>query len=103
MMGLPLRYETPMDWKAVLASFSVIFLAELGDKTQLTAMGLSATSNSTGSILLGSVLGISLATVLGVGAGKLLGSWLNPDYLRIGGGVLFLVFGVLLLLDKMPG
>lgn len=92
-----------MDWKAFSTSFALIFVAELGDKTQLAAMGLSATQASTLSVLAGSVLGISCATVLGVAAGKLLGSWINPDMLRVSGGILFLVFGVLLLLKRMPG
>lgn len=92
-----------MDWTAFASAFSLIFLAELGDKTQLTAMSLSATGKSTTPILLGAVLGISLATVLGVAAGRLLGAWLNPDYLRLGGGLLFIAFGVLMLMNKMPG
>ena len=91
-----------MDWKIVLSSFGIIFVAELGDKTQITTMGLSSNSNATYSILLGSVLGISLATVLGVAAGKLLSQWLDPEWLRLGGGCLFLIFGTLMLLDKMP-
>lgn len=92
-----------MDWKAFSSAFSLIFLAELGDKTQLAAVGLSATNSHTGSVLLGSVLGISVATVLGVAAGRLLGAWLNPSYLRLAGAALFLSFGLLLLFDKMPG
>lgn len=92
-----------MDWSAFASAFSLIFLAELGDKTQLTAMGLSASGQNTGSILAGAVLGISLATVLGVLAGRLLGAWISPTHLRIAGGLLFVTFGVLLLLDKMPG
>jgi putative Ca2+/H+ antiporter (TMEM165/GDT1 family) len=91
-----------MDWKAFSTSFALIFVAELGDKTQLAAMSLSATQTSTLSILAGSVLGISCATVLGVAVGKLLGDWINPDYLRVSGGVLFLVFGALLLFKRLP-
>lgn len=92
-----------MEWKAFVSTFSLIFLAELGDKTQLTAMGLSATGRHPWAILWGAILGISLATILGVLAGRLLGTWLNPTYLRLGGGLLFITFGVLMLLDKMPG
>ena len=91
-----------MDWKIVLSSFGIIFVAELGDKTQLTTIGLTANSHATCSILLGSVLGISFATILGVAVGKLMAQWLDPNWLRLGGGCLFLVFGALMLLDKMP-
>lgn len=91
-----------MDWKAFASAFSLIFIAELGDKTQLAALGLSAASQSTLSVLLGSVLGISFATVLGVLAGKALGAWLNPQYLRLAGGALFLAMGALLLSGKVP-
>lgn len=89
-----------MDWNAFSSAFALIFIAELGDKTQLAALGMSATSTHTGSVLAGSVLGISLATVLGVAAGKLLGQWLNPQHLRLAGGALFVIFGVLLLLRR---
>jgi putative Ca2+/H+ antiporter (TMEM165/GDT1 family) len=89
-----------MDWKAFSSAFVLIFLAELGDKTQLAALGLSATNRSTGSVLLGSLLGIGLATVLGVLAGRWLGQRFNPRYLQWAGGVLFLTLGVLLLLRR---
>ena len=89
-----------MDWNAFSSAFALIFIAELGDKTQLAALGLSATNSSTGSVLVGSVLGISLATVLGVLAGRWLSAWINPQHLRLAGGTLFIVFGLLLLLRK---
>lgn len=89
-----------MDWNAFASAFTLIFVAELGDKTQLAALGLSSTSPSTGSVLLGSVLGISLATVLGVLAGRWLGQRLNPRHLRLAGGALFLALGVLLLVRR---
>jgi putative Ca2+/H+ antiporter (TMEM165/GDT1 family) len=93
-----------LDTKIMLSSFGLIFLAELGDKTQLTTMGLTASAGNseTLSILIGSVAGISCATILGVAAGRLLSQWLNPEWLRIGGGCLFLVFGALLLMNRMP-
>lgn len=93
--------EPRMDWNAFSSAFVLLFLAELGDKTQLAALGFSATHSHIGSVLLGSVLGISLATVLGVLVGRVLGDWLNPAYLRLAGGALFVLLGVLMLLDRM--
>ena len=91
-----------MDWQTFASTFTLIFLAEMGDKTQLAAMSLSAGSRHTSSILAGAMLGIGVATVIGVMAGRLLSGWLNPEWLRIGSGCLFLAFGTLILLDKLP-
>ncbi len=87
-----------MDWKIFSTTFAMIFFAELGDKTQFAAMSASASSEKTLSVLLAVVLGLSLAGGLGVVAGRLLGGFFSPDFLRWFSGLLFIGMGLWVLL-----
>ena len=87
-----------MNWPLFCSTFFLVFLAELGDKTQLTVLSQSASGASKGTVFLAGALALVAATALGVAAG----SWLNrlvpdPRWLKIAGGALFLCFGCLLL------
>ncbi|MDC7127258.1 MAG: TMEM165/GDT1 family protein [Spirochaetales bacterium] len=86
-----------MDLKLIISTFFVIFLAELGDKTQFAAMAASAGCNKPVSILIGSVLALSLSSVIAVAAGSLIGNLIPARYIKIAAGVLFIVFGLLYL------
>ena len=90
-----------MDLKLILATFTTIFLAEMGDKTQLAAMGLSAKGKALPEIFIGAIAGLVLATVIGIAAGRLLQEFLNPRVLQIGSGSLFILMGVLILWGKI--
>ncbi len=85
-----------MDWKLFLTTFATIFIAELGDKTQFAALGISSQSKSTLSVLLGVVLALGCAGTIGVIAGRLLGNFLNPVYLKYAASLLFIVMGVII-------
>jgi len=89
-----------MDWKLFFATFGVIFIAELGDKTQFAAVAAAAKSESTLEVLLAVVLALSLAGVLGVVAGKTLALYLNPEWLKWISGTLFIFVGSWILLSK---
>ena len=86
-----------MDWKVFIATFTTIFIAELGDKTQFAAIAASAGSTSKFSVLLGVVLGLAFAGILGVVAGSLLGNFLDPSKMKWISGSLFIVVGVWIL------
>ena len=90
-----------MDYKIFFATFVTIFLAELGDKTQLAVITLSGGTPSRLSVFLGGALALALVTLIGVLAGSGLAHLINPRYIKLGGGALFIVFGVLLLLDRV--
>jgi putative Ca2+/H+ antiporter (TMEM165/GDT1 family) len=47
-----------MDWKLILSTFGVIFLAELGDKTQLAAVTLSASTRKPLAVFIGASLAL---------------------------------------------
>lgn len=83
-----------MNFQIFLTSFLTIFLAEMGDKTQIAALTLSASQKDTWSVGLAVVLALSLAGIIGVIAGKWLGGFLNPDYLKWASGILFIAIGV---------
>ena len=91
-----------MDLKVFFATFVTIFLAELGDKTQLAAFGLGASSTDIKAVLLGTFVALLLASMLGVFAGKYLGQFIDPKWVRVSSGSLFILLGALLLFDKMP-
>lgn len=90
-----------MDFKIFIATFLTIFLAELGDKTQLAVITLSGGTPSRISVFLGAALALALVTLIGVIVGSGLAHLINPRIIKLGGGVLFIVFGVFLLLDKL--
>ncbi|HAG85487.1 MAG TPA: hypothetical protein DCL61_31160 [Cyanobacteria bacterium UBA12227] len=58
-----------MDWQLLGLSFITVFLAEIGDKSQLAAIALGGSQKSTRAVFLGSVTALLLATFLGVLAG----------------------------------
>ncbi len=75
----------------LLAAIGIVFLAELGDKTQLVALGLGA-RHRLGPVLAGVAIGYAATNLLSVIVGGLLGAALPTRALGIGGGLLFLGF-----------
>jgi putative Ca2+/H+ antiporter (TMEM165/GDT1 family) len=53
-----------MDWKILLSTFGIVFLAELGDKTQLSILLFSAKSQRPWSVGLGACLALVVTTVI---------------------------------------
>ena len=83
-----------MDYKIFWATFTTVFIAELGDKTQFVALAASAQTKSTLSVLLGIILGLALAGTIGVLCGRLLGTFISPEKLKYAAGPLFIVMGL---------
>lgn len=89
-----------MDWKLFGSTFALIFLAELGDKTQLATVTLSATSTSRFTVLAAAAAALVGSTLVAVAAGALLGEIAKGPWLRRVAGIAFLVMGVLFLFGK---
>ena len=89
-----------MDWKVFFTTFTMIFIAEMGDKTQFAALAASANSKSTLSVLLAVVLALSCAGILGVIAGKYLGEFISPQHIKWVSGSLFVGVGIWILVSK---
>jgi putative Ca2+/H+ antiporter (TMEM165/GDT1 family) len=84
-------------FKAIISTFFLVFIAELGDKTQLATMLLSAKSNSIISVFIGSSLALILSSFIGVFAGAYITKYIPPHYIQNSAGVLFILMGILIL------
>lgn len=87
-----------MEWKLFLMTFFAIFLAELGDKTQLATMSFAAGhGEKRWTVFYAASAALILTSLLGVVFGKLLADYIDPDKVRIGAGILFIAIGLLFL------
>ncbi len=83
-----------MNLRAFLTVFGTVFLAELGDKTQLATFSFAAGSRvSRWTIFAGAALALVTTSALGVAAGDLLARRVNPRVIAIASGALFVVIG----------
>lgn len=89
-----------MDWRVFLTTFATIFLAEMGDKTQLAAMTMAAETKRPLTVFLSSALALVCVSAIGVAVGGTLGHYLPLEWIRRVAAVGFIAIGVLILLDK---
>ncbi len=89
-----------IDWRILASTFGLIFLAELGDKTQLAAIAMTAESKSPLAVFIGAVLALALVTLIGVAIGGTLTRLIPAQYVRKGAGALFILVGALMLVAK---
>ena len=82
-----------MDLKLLLTTFGLVFLAELGDKTQLATFCFSADCDSRLSVFLGSAGALVLSSLIAVLLGAVVSRLISPATIRIGAGIFFLVVG----------
>ena len=84
-------------------TFITIFLAEIGDKTQLSTLLMSAESHAPWVVFLGSAVALITTSLLGV----LLGSWistkLSPKTVEKSAGVMLLLISLMLVWDVIQG
>ncbi len=89
-----------MDWKVFWVTFGTIFLAEMGDKTQLAALTMSAETKLPLSVFFGAASALCLATLMGVALGGLMAQWLPEGLLKKMAGASFILIGGLILWGK---
>ena len=90
-----------MDLRLVLSTFGLLFLAELGDKTQLAVFSLVASHKQPIPIFLGASLALILVTALGAAVGQGVAQIVPKAVLRNGSAALFVIMGVLIWLDVL--
>jgi len=90
-----------MDFKVLFTTFATIFLAELGDKTQLATFAFSAETKSRVSVFIGSAGALVLTSLLGVLLGAAISKLIPPNFLKMGAGALFVILGIWMIL--FPG
>lgn len=86
-----------MNWRIVLLAFSTLFLAELGDKTQLAVFTLVAKYRAPGEVFFGSLLALGAVTLIGVFFGNTISRYVPPFYLKLGAAFLFIGIGCFML------
>ena len=86
-------------WTTFFSTFITIFLAEMGDKTQLATLLLSAQSGSPWIVFIGSGAALIATSLVGVLLGRYLAKILSPETLDIAAGMLLMVISILLLGD----
>ena len=90
-----------MDFKTVFTTFGMIFLAELGDKTQLATFTFAAESSSRWAVFIGSAGALVVTSLLGVVFGSVVHKLVPPQMIKTGAAVLFIVLGLWMLI--FPG
>jgi Ca2+/H+ antiporter, TMEM165/GDT1 family len=90
-----------MEWKVALTTFGLIFLAEMGDKTQLAAIGMVAKTKAPWAVFLGSALALCLVSLLGVLFGEMLLRYVPEAVLKKISAVAFIAIGGLMLWGKI--
>jgi len=86
-------------FKIFLSTFALLFVAELGDKTQLAVLSMTAKHKTPVWIFAGATLALAAVTLLGVLGGELLTRFIPEMVLRKGAAVLFVLMGVLMWFD----
>ena len=84
-----------MDLKVLFVVFGTVFLAELGDKTQLaTVLFASKPSVSLVTVFVGASLALILSSLIAVAAGSVISQYVDPRYLSYIAGTGFIVIGI---------
>jgi len=76
-----------------IQAFTMTFLAEWGDRTQISTIALAA-ANHPGAVTLGAILGHGICTLIAVISGRLIAGRISERMITGIGGLLFLIFGV---------
>lgn len=82
-----------MDWKLIGTTFAAVFIAELGDKTQLATLSFASSGSSRLAVFLGSAAALVASSAIAVLAGEALTRVIPPRTLQRAAGVLFVVIG----------
>ena len=92
-----------MNLTLLLSTFATVFLAELGDKTQLATVAISGTSNRPFAVFVGSSSALVLASLIGAIAGGSLSNVVPADWLQLLASLGFLGIGGKLLWPLLSG
>ena len=82
-------------------TFTTIFIAELGDKTQIATLMLSAESGKPIIVFIGSALALISSSLVGVLIGKWLSQKISPSKFTLCTGILMIIISVFLAYDSL--
>jgi putative Ca2+/H+ antiporter (TMEM165/GDT1 family) len=90
-----------MDWKLFASAYGALFLAELGDKTQLACILMTAKTQKPWTVFLGSSLALVTVSFLGVMFADLVCNYVPPTVMKKVAALAFVVLGGLIYFDKL--
>lgn len=91
-----------MNWKVFFIAFGTLFLAELGDKTQLAVFTLVTTHKDPLAVFLGAAVALTIVTLIGAVFGQFVSRYVPTNYLQVAAGILFVGIGIFVLKDSLP-
>ncbi len=90
-------------WSCFASTFATIFLAELGDKTQVATLLMSAQSHNPWIVFAGASLALISTSLVGVLVGQWLSKMLKPRTLELATGSILAIVSILLFIDVVGG
>jgi len=90
-----------MAWSIILTTLATLFVAELGDKTQLAVITLAAKHRDPLSVFIGAAIALVFVTAIGAAGGELITRVIPADLLRRVAAGAFVVMGVLMWFDRL--
>jgi putative Ca2+/H+ antiporter (TMEM165/GDT1 family) len=88
-----------LNLRLILSTFTMIFLAELGDKTQISIFALASNRKSLLSVVLGAAAALLLTTAIAATLGSLVGRFVPERLIKFVSAAVFLAFGALTLVE----
>jgi len=85
-----------LDWSTLLSTLGLVFVAELGDKTQLAVVTQTCKYRHGWPVFAGASLALSLVTLLGALGGQVLGQFIPASVLRYAAALAFVAMGLLI-------
>ncbi len=85
-----------MDWKVLTSTFALLFVAELGDKTQLAVINMTCKHQKPWAVFLGATLALGAVTLIGVLGGQAVTRVVPAAILQKASAALFVVLGLLM-------
>lgn len=90
-----------MNWKLFITAFGLLFLAELGDKTQLAVFTLVTQHKTFWPIFLGASAALVVVTLIAALFGDFIQEYIPTEYLQLGAGILFVGIGIFVLKEAL--
>lgn len=83
-------------WVAFTSTFGLLFVAELGDKTQLSTLSLASAASSPLAVFAGATLALAVVSGIGVALGQGISRLIPPSTLKLISALAFILLGVLI-------
>tara|TARA_Y100001968_G_scaffold116450_2_gene105823 strand:+ start:394 stop:693 length:300 start_codon:yes stop_codon:yes gene_type:complete len=90
-----------MDFTLLISIFTTVFIAELGDKTQIATFALSGSTNRPNAVFFGSSLALVFTSLLGALAGGSISNIVPEKFLEATAAVIFFYLGASLLISTL--